>query len=178
MTALRLLNLQGIVGIIVGAALGVLLLLQHGETRHWHKQSDRFEQLYNGADRALKQTVINYQAAAEQARQADAENIKRVVGEQQAVNQERYASYEARIADARARAQRVLNDAQAHAHPGGPGAAALPAPGAPAGGPSGPAPQTGLSRDDALIATEQAIQLDELEKWVWQQLGVDLAGQK
>lgn len=47
---------------------------------------------------------------------------------------------------------------------------------APAGGPNGSTTEAGLSPDDALVATEQAIQLDEVIKWVEGQLRVDLNG--
>jgi len=42
MILLRLLNVQGIAGIAVSLALGILLLLQKGETRQWRKSSGRF----------------------------------------------------------------------------------------------------------------------------------------
>jgi hypothetical protein len=44
----RALNVQGWIGLGVALLLGFLLLQQHGETRHWHKQSDQFEKLYRG----------------------------------------------------------------------------------------------------------------------------------
>ena len=47
MMLLRLLNIQGIAGIAVGLALGLLLVIQKGETRHWKKESDHFEQLHS-----------------------------------------------------------------------------------------------------------------------------------
>ena len=34
---LRLLNIQGIAGIAVSLALGLLLVIQKAETRHWKK---------------------------------------------------------------------------------------------------------------------------------------------
>ena len=41
---LRFLGIGGLAGLIVSAALGLLLVIQKGETRHWHKQSDQWEQ--------------------------------------------------------------------------------------------------------------------------------------
>jgi hypothetical protein len=45
MSLLRLLNIQGIAGLAVSLALGVLLAIQKGETRHWRTESGRIEQL-------------------------------------------------------------------------------------------------------------------------------------
>ena len=45
MTFLRLLNIQGIAGLAAALVLGVMLLVQKGETRHWRRQSAQFEQL-------------------------------------------------------------------------------------------------------------------------------------
>jgi hypothetical protein len=177
MSLLRLLNVQGIVGIAVSAILAALLGLQATHTRHWHKQSDRFEHLYDAEKIAHQQTVINYREAAETARKADAANKVRAEREQATINAEREQSYEARIADARARADRVRQQASpAPGHPGSPGAAPVPGvPGAP-GGPGAATPKGGLSPDDRLIATEQAIQLDELIQWVKSQGRIDLQG--
>jgi hypothetical protein len=172
-------NWQGLLGLILGITLGSMLLIQKGETRHWRKQSNGFEQLYHREQAAFAQTVTNYRAAADAARAADKAHADRVLAEQAAINKERDASYEARIADARARAERaerLRQAAVASAHPGSPGAAPVPGSVPAAGGPNGPAPQVGLSPDDALIATEQAIQLDELERWVKGNLGINRTG--
>jgi hypothetical protein len=174
---LRFLNIQGIVGLAVSAVLATLLLLQHGETRHWKKQSGQFEQLYSGEKIAHQKTIINYQNAAAKARQLDAENKARVEREQRVATEKREAEYEARIADARARADRLRRqDPRTGAHQGGPGTAGLPGvPNAP-GGPAPGAPQDRLPAGDALIATEQAIQLDELIRWVKDQTRIDYDG--
>lgn len=174
---LKLLNVQGIIGLVSSIGLAVLLLLSHGETRHWHKQSDRYEQLYNQEHLAFGRTVLNYQQAAEKARTADAANKARVEREATAVAHEREISYEVRIAAARAHAGSLRHDAAATANPGGAGTAPVSGlPGAP-GGPNGPSPEAGLSPDDALTATEQAIQLDELIKWVRGVAHIDVNGQ-
>jgi hypothetical protein len=83
----RLLNPQGIAGIAVALALGILLLIQKGETRHWKKQSAGFEQLYHQEQAAFAGTVANYRAAAEQARIADAANAARVAAAQRTINE-------------------------------------------------------------------------------------------
>jgi hypothetical protein len=169
---------RGLIGIIGIATLSILLVIQKGETRHWHKKSDQFEQLYNREHMAFGQTVLNYRDAAEKARAADKANADRVLAEQAAINKERDASYEARIADARARAERAerLRNSEAGTHPGGSGAAPVPGSGPASGGPNDLPTEDRLSDSDALIATEQAIQLDELQRWVKGIVKIDRTG--
>ena len=134
--------------------------------------------------KAFDETVANYRAAADQARAADKANADRVALEQSKVNQERT---ETRLADADAHYQRLRAQSAAAAHSGSGGAA--PVSGArpdrsAAAGASGqdglpqPASATGADSDpfslsDRLIATRQAIQLDELVKAVSQLQGID-----
>jgi hypothetical protein len=173
----RALNVQGWIGLGVALLLGYLLIHQHGETRHWHKQSDQFERLYHGEQVAHAKTVANYRAAAEKARQADAANKVRVEREQAKINERSNHAYEARIADARATADRLRRElAQAAAHPSRPGTAPVSGVSAGPAGAAQAAGQDGFSLDDRLTATEQAIQLDELIKWVKAQAAVDVNG--
>jgi hypothetical protein len=173
MMFLRLLNVQGIAGIAVGLALLGLLLIQKVETRHCRRESTRFEQLYRAEQASFAQTVANYRAAAEQARAADKAAAERVAAQQRAINERTSNDYEARLADARARASRVQQHSESPAGRGSGGAAAVPGLSAPAGGPAQGAGQDRLPPSDALIATEQAIQLDELIKWIRNQAEVD-----
>ena len=177
MTFLRLLNVQGIAGIAVSLALAILLVVQKVETRHWRKASGQYEQLYRDSEAALAGTVANYRAAAEQARAADKANADRVRAAQTHINQEKSDEYEARLAAARTAAERLRNGAQAAADPRAGRAAPMPRlPAAP--GQSHDAPGANrLSVDPEelnwrLTATEQAIQLDELIKWLKAQEGV------
>ena len=71
---LRLLNIQGIAGIALSLALGIMLAIQKGETHHWKKESASFEQLYHQDQAAFATTVANYRSAADQARAADQAN--------------------------------------------------------------------------------------------------------
>jgi hypothetical protein len=173
---LRLLNGQGIAGLILSASLAILLLFQVGETRHWKKQSSAFEQLYANEKSAFAATVVNYRAAAERARAADAAAAQRTRAEQASINERIANDYEDRLADARARAraQRMRLEA---GHPasdsGGSGEPPVPRLPASAGRNVETARENGLPADDALIATEQAIQLDELIRWVKAQADVD-----
>jgi hypothetical protein len=174
MSLLRVLNVQGIAGIAVALALGILLLVQKGETRHWRKESGRFEQLYGQQQAALATTVANYRAAAAQAEAADKANAGRVAAEQRAISERTSNDFEARLAAARLSAQRLRGQgAAAAADPGGGAAAPVPGLSAASGRPAQAAGQDRLPRSDALTATEQAIQLDELIKWVRAQAAVD-----
>ena len=175
MTLLRLFNVQGIAGIAASLCLAVLLVLQKGETRHWRNQSGQFEQLYQHEQSGFAGTVASYRAAAERARTADQANAERVRAEQAAINQRSTNAYETRLADARTRAERLRLEASTAAADPGVGRAA-PVPGVPPA-PGKPAPAAAEDRlpagDDVLTATEQAIQLDELIKWVRKQHSVD-----
>ena len=172
MMLLRLLNAQGIAGLAASLFLAILLVIQKGETRDWKKQSASFEQLYRAEQAAFGGTVANYRAAAEQARAADQANLARVAAQQRAISERTSNDFEARLAAARqiARhlsAQRLRGEtAGAPADPGT--RRTTPMPGLPAapGGAAQAAGQDGLSPSDELTATEQAIQLDELIKWV------------
>jgi len=181
---LRFINLQGAIGLGVAVLLCVALLVQKSETRHWRKQSSQFEQLYQREQAAFAGTIANYRAAAEQARAADRAAAERVAAEQRAINERTADDYEARLAAARARAadnaaERLRLQAQgAAADSRGGGAKAMSA--IPAS--SGRAPQAAgedrLPGSERLLATEQAIQLDELIKWVRRQAGVDPQGSR
>lgn len=174
MPFLKLLNWQGMAGIAAVLALSIMLLVQKGETHHWKKQSAGFEQLYRQEQAAFATTVDNYRTAAVQARAADQANVARVTTEQASINERTSHDFETRLAAAHAAAdQRVRNIAEAAAHPGAGGNAPMPGLSAAAGRPAQAAGQNGLSVDDQLTATDQAIQLDELIKWTTAQHAVD-----
>jgi hypothetical protein len=173
MTTLRLLNVQGIAGIAVSLCLAILLVIQKGETRHWKKESSRFEQLYHGDQDAFATTVANYRAAADDARAQDRANAERVAAEQREINERTTNDFQTRIAAARAAADRLRLQSQAAAHSGAGGSEAVPGLSAAAGGPAQGSGEDRLPPSDALTATEQAIQLDELIKWVRRQHAVD-----
>jgi hypothetical protein len=174
----RLLNIQGIAGLAVSVALGLLLIVQKGEIRHWKKQSGQFEQLYHAGEAALAGTVANYRAAAEAARAADAANLARVSAEQRAINERTSNDFEARLAVAHAFAQRLRGQTpSAAADRGGDRAAPVPGVAAAPRGATEAAGEDGLPLADRELATEQAIQLDELIKWVRRQHAIDSNGQ-
>ncbi|MES2137580.1 MAG: hypothetical protein V4502_11050 [Pseudomonadota bacterium] len=173
---LRFLNVQGIAGIAVGLALAVLLVVQKGETRHWRKQSSQFEQLYHSEQSAFAGTVANYRAAAEGARAADLANLARVAAQQDSINERTAYDFQARLAAARAAAQRLRVDSTAATDPSARANAPMPGLSAAASRPPQAPGEDRLSAPDALTATEQAIQLDELIKWVRRQAAVPTNG--
>ena len=171
---LRLLNIQGIAGIAAGLALAILLVLQKSETSHWKKQSNGFEQLYRKSQTAFAETVANVRAAADLARAADRANADRVAAAQHAINERTAHDFEARLADARSRAQRLrIESAGAPSHSGAGRTASVPGLRAAPGGAAQAPGEDRLPASDALTATEQAIQLDELIKRVRGQARVD-----
>src|SRR5438132_13729507 len=149
MTFLRLLNIQGIAGLAASLALLGLLLVQKVETHHWRKQSGQYEQLYRGDQAAFATTVANYRAAADAARTADQATAERVVTEQRTINEGTSHDFEARLADARATADRLRFQVGATAaNRGGRRATPVPALSAAASGPPQAAGQNGLSPED------------------------------
>jgi hypothetical protein len=181
-SAARALNVQGWIGLGVALLLGFLLIQQKGETRHWMKQSNQFEKLYHNEQAAFAKTVANYRAAAVAARKADAANAARVVAEQKTINERTSHDYQARIADARATADRLRRQfSAAAADSSGGRTAPVSGVSTPAGGPAQAACDRlpdGSIVDAKLCATEQGIQLDELIKWAERQAGVDVNGEK
>jgi len=168
---LRFLNWQGIAGIAVTAVLLVMLTAQKLEAVHWKKQSESFEHLYQQEQTAFATTIANARAAADQARAADQANAARVSAEQHSITERTMNDFEARLAAARADAQRLRFDSQADS--GARGSASVPRVPAAAGGAAEATREDRLPQEDQLTATEQAIQLDELIKWVRQQAAVD-----
>jgi len=167
----RLLNWQGIAGIAVAFTLLVMLTVEKLEAVHWKKQSETFEQRWQREQTAFALTVANTRAAADAARAADQANAARVAAAQHAINERTANDFEARLAAARAAAER-LRVAQAAADPGAGREPSMPGLPPPAVGAAEGADEDRLPPSDRLTATEQAIQLDELIKWVRQQSAV------
>jgi len=168
---LRLLNWQGMVGVAATMALGLMLVIQMAETSHWKKQSESFEQLYRQDQTAFAATVLSYRTAAAEAEAADQANLQRVTAAQSAITERTNNDFEARLAAARADAQRLRD--QPKTNPGAGGSPSMPVVPTAARSAAQSPDQDGLSQPDALTATEQAIQLDELIKWVRAQAAVD-----
>ena len=163
-------------GEIAGIALTVAFAALMGVQVHKTRAAQHELAATNAKLVTAQQTIINYQQAAEKARQADAQNRARAEAEQQAVVERTKEDYEARIARARTDAQRLRDQLARPANPGSPGAA--PVSDHRGAGPSSPGASEdhGLSIDERLIATEQAIQLDALISYVNGILKVDMNG--
>ena len=171
---LRLLNWQGIGGLAASVALLGLLVVQRLDARHWHRSSDRFEHLYGQEQLAFARTTAAYREAADAARADDRANLARVSAEQQTINERTEDDYEKRLAAARLAADRLRRPSTGRAaDPGDGGAASVPGLPAAAGGAPEAAGDDRFPESAALIATEQAIQLDELIAWVRKQAAVD-----
>lgn len=172
MALARFLNWQGIAGLAAALALAALLLIQKGEARHFRKESARFERLYRDGESIRAQLVTDYSAAAERARAQDRANAARVAGTQDVINRSSLNDFEVRVADARARSERLRSSRLAEDRSPA-GNASVPGLSGTSGRLAQGAGQNGLSAEDALTATEQAIQLDALIKWVRAQAAID-----
>lgn len=173
MMLLRLLNPQGIAGLVAALRLAILLVIQKGETRHWRKQSARFEQLHQGSEADRARMTADFATAAETARAADRANVERVAGEQGAINHRSNHDFEARIARARADALRVRQDTAAGTDRRLTRSATVSDLPATPTGAAQTAREDRLPDPDRLIATEHAIHLDELIRWVRAQAAID-----
>jgi hypothetical protein len=164
---------------ILGAALAAAAILWLVQSRdHWRDEARGNATLYQQAQAASAVTVANYRAAADQARREDAANVARAQAEQAAISERTTDDFESRIASARALADRLRKQAgSAAADPGAGRAAPVPGLSVAAAGTAQAAIQDRLSFADRQLATEQAIQLDELIKWVRQQHAVRASGQ-
>jgi len=160
--------------IALAAALMVALLV-HDRNR-WKAKTGEYSALLAAERSAHSATVAGYRAAAERARREDAENLARVKAGQAAINERTRNDFESRIAAARARSAGLQHSAQAGAaDPGGGRAARLPGLSAPSERVAEAAGEDGFPFADRLIATEQAIQLDELIKWVKAQAEIEMS---
>jgi hypothetical protein len=169
---LRFFHWQGLAGIAAALVLTVMLTVQKLDAVHWKKESERFEQLYHHEQAAFAVTIAKAHTAADAARAADKANADRVAAEQRNINERIANDFEARLAAARAAADRLRVDTQGAAAPGVVRDPPVPGLPATAGSANQGAGQDRLPQSDALTATEQAIQLDELIKWVRQQNAV------
>lgn len=126
------------------------------------------------AEQSAHQGTVNAFLAATLQAQREAEaNAARVAREQEIITDEITRNYRADLAGLRARYERLLqSDQRAPIDPGSAGAAGVPglsgaASRADASAREDRLPAAGvLSLDDALIASEQALQLDALIRWV------------
>lgn len=169
---LKLINIQGWIGIALTIVLSTVLGFQTVGRIHTQHQLTSVTALYKAEQSAHLQTEVNYRRAAEQARTDNLALVAKVKAEQSAINQRSTKDYEDRIAAARARADSLRHGAPPTAHPGAAGTAGSPGVRQPAPGTDEAPGDPRLPLAERLIATEQAIQLDELITWVEKQAGV------
>lgn len=156
--------------LLIGAACLTLLALLVQDRNRWKAKASHYAEILAGERAAHLATQANYSAAADRARQADAANAARVKASQSAISERSAHDLESRLAVARSAALRLRRDAATPAtHTGGSGATPVPAFSVAPGSASQGTRQDELSRAERLMATEQAIQLDELIKWVRRQ---------
>ena len=159
--------------VIIAFALAMIL---HDRNRWKGRAAERQVQTLE-TKAAFDTTVADYRAAAERALRQDEANAARVRAEQLEINERTRNDYQTRIAAARASAQRLRAQSVGASDPGRGAGAPMPglssaAEGAPQATGQDELPagtSTELRSGDALIATEQAIQLDELIQWVQSQ---------
>jgi hypothetical protein len=184
---LRLLNVQGAAGLAAAVALLGLLIFQRLDAQHWHRESARLEDLYHDEQLAFAKTTAAYREAVDTARAQDRANAARVTAQQQMINERTEDDYEKRLAAARLAADHLAadrlrgNSAAGAADRGRGGAAPVPVLPIASGSTAQAAgdyglPAAGPEGNAALTATEQAIQLDELIKWVKRQSAIDPNG--
>jgi hypothetical protein len=164
---------------LLGAALGIAAVLWLIQSRdHWRDEARSNGKLFRAEQAAHAATIANYRSAAEQARREDAENLARVEASQAQINERTANDFETRMASARADARRLREQARAAAaDPRIGGGASVPGLPPAARAVAEAAGEGGLPESDRLMATEQAIQLDELIKWVRSQSDVKQGGE-
>ena len=163
--------------LILGIACALALALLVQDRNRWKAKTAHYAEVLAAERGAHAATLANVRAAANQARAADRANAVQVEARQGAITERSAHDYEKRLADARAAAGRLRGEGSpGPAHPGDGRAALVPSLSAPARGVAEAAGTNGLPDQERLIATEQAIQLDELIKWVERQHEVDPGG--
>lgn len=161
MAFLRSLNGQGVIGLIVAVALAFLLVRAESESRHWHKQSDRYEKLYTAEHSGR---ITDRQAYVTAQAQAAALNKAHVATENRLREQINETSRDSFIAD------RDRLRAEAGAAKGSAGATGVP--GIPKAVPGTPPEVVSLPPAELLRAQELELQLNALIDWVLAQTSV------
>lgn len=176
--ALLLRHWQVALGVVAAALLASLLLLRTSE-----RDAARSELARERAAHAL--FAARVQARAEEVARRFSERSRRVERDQQRISEEVDRDYQDRITDMRRRADalRVQLDAARRTNPAGAGSASVPGLPGSAGGADGAAGDPGLpargsadgqlSLEERVIATEQAMRLDALQRWLRAQARIE-----
>lgn len=121
-------------------------------------------------------TVANYRKAAAEAEASDKANVWRVATDQKEITDAVTEDYQSQLDAVRARYERLR--AEASANPGRGANAPVPGVPAAAGGTDAAAAEARLPGPDALIASEQALQLQALQEWARRQAAVEVNGEQ
>lgn len=156
--------------IIAGLAALALLAGLIAWGRHGYALADKWQAHAAVEAGNHRQTKANYRAAQGEARRLEAMRLAAAKARQQEITDDVSTAYARRLADLRARYDRLLAQARARAA-GAPGGVAVPGlPGAAARTDEAPglrlAGPACLSPGERLTAAEQALQLDALIDWV------------
>ena len=160
-------RLYAMIGIGVAVALFLAWVARIDHLRAAHLKQ------YQAEHAAYVQFQADVKAKTELARIADAAHKAEVERDQNKVTMEVSNDYQAQLADLRRRyaALQLRNNAKANS--GGGRSSAMPGVPNTASGADDTAPQAGLPPEDALIASEQALQLKGLQDWVRGQEAVE-----
>ena len=174
MMLLRLLNPQGIAGLAAAAVLALLLIAAKIDARHL-RRSNRRSSSSSIAPRPRRMPRRSPTSGSRPSAPAPptAPMPSASTAAQASISERITNDFEARLADARARAHRLRGPTPAPTDRGGGRSAAVSGLPAAAAGAAEAAGQDRLPDPDRLIATEQAIQLDALIRWVRAQASVD-----
>lgn len=157
---------------IAGAGLLILCAFLWLSVKAESARADKWKERAAAEKLAHQGTVSNYRQQREIAAAQDKANAARVERDQERVTKEVSSDYQERIADLHARYD-SLRSAAAETDSGGGRGTGVPGLPNPADGSDDASPEDGLPSEDALIATEQAMQLEALQDWVRAQQGVE-----
>jgi hypothetical protein len=148
--------------------LGIALMLTRSTLANTKQDRDHWAGLFHQEKAAFAGTVANYRAAQKVAEDRDRAHAARVEADQRKVNQEKSHEYQARLDALRARFERVRHGEGGQADRGSAGTAGVP--GVP--GSSERFDGAAAPGDLQFNAEANAIQLEELQRWVREQAGI------
>jgi hypothetical protein len=155
--------------------LGLLLLafaLMWASKAAIERQNGKLKQQLAEASRMIVRIEEQVRARTEQARMQDLANAAQAERHQQEISREIANDYQTRLGDLRRRYDAIrMRTGEARADPGSRGNPDLPGVSPAAAGTDAPSGENGLPPADALIASEQALQLKALQEWVRGQAG-------
>lgn len=160
---------------LAAAVLVAFLYVRHlrHEVADARADAARGWSLFHQEQTAFRQTVANVRSAVAAAKKANEDNVTRIETEQDTKTQEVSREYQARLADLRRRydAGRLRSDTAAQGGRAPDGAAGT-VQGSRVSHPSGGPDASASARDLQFNAEANAIQLEELQKWIRDQQAI------